>query len=158
MIRGDLNELIELVFKGNIKTPKSINILDSFENIQDIFECLLMILTNGMNILYGDVHNKVKLDTLSQSQFDNFNNRLKAIGISANFKLFHIYSVLKKSGSLIPNEIYEDYIKKESLFKNEIVLDKYLEKYRDNNYSKLEDYYFQLKCDNLVYIVNFNYI
>lgn len=155
-MKGDLDALIKIIFEDTPKLKKSISIVDSFESLKDLFEALLMIFTKGMNILYGDKSGSVHLKNLSEMDFLKFKTYFEAIGITPFFHHFHIAQVSKIKNEPIDEETITNWEKNKVNFKNNL-LEKYLTKYNTLTSNKLEDMYFQLKCDYDVYIVYFNY-
>lgn len=156
-MEGDLNTLINYVFNDQPKPVKSISIIDSFDNVKDLFEALLMMFTGGMNILYGDSQGKVNLKTLSEADYNKFTLYFSALGIKPKFLHFHLYQYLKIKNLPITNKTQINWDQNKDYFKNELN-EKYFNKYSDLDTDQLTDMYFQLKCDEDVYVVFFEFI
>ena len=86
----DINELIDTVFSGGIKPPKSIQ-LDLGGNdmdIKDVFEFLLTFFTEGMKLLYGDSRGKVDLSQLSESDIRLLAQYIQSIGFGCQIAVY----------------------------------------------------------------------
>jgi len=128
----DFDDLIETVFTSPIKKPHYYNI--SFTNeldISDLFEFLLMTFTNGSKILYGDKENKVNLNEWTEVHIRDINQRFNSLGFTCNIQVFNSVGEYFNSG---------------------------IKSYKDieiNKSTMLNELYFSLKCNNYIYVINF---
>ena len=155
-MKGELSTLINLIFNDYPKSKNSISIIDSFDSTKDLFEALLMIFTKGMNILYGDKSGSVNLKTLSEHDFLKFQLYFQAIGIKPLFHHYHIYQVLTLKENVVNNNILLDWETNKDKFKI-YPSKKQLIKYSEIISNNIEDMFFQLNCNNDVYIVYFQF-
>ena len=155
---GELSDLVKLIFGKQILPVNSIQIVDSFESVKDLFESLLMIFTNGTKRLFG-TDTGVDLSSLSIQDFNKIYLRFLSIGIKINYEIYHLYEIFHYQNISIDNDIlkdYKNYIPLED--KSTTLNEKKLKKYNTLNSNILKDYYFQLNCNKLVYIIHFDII
>lgn len=77
----DLSVIGEKIFSEPPKPKFSIQIQFENSNLQDIFESMLMLTTQGMKILYGDSQGRVNLSSLSDTDISKFNQYLHSFGM-----------------------------------------------------------------------------
>ena len=150
----DDNSFVNMVFKNNPKPLKYYDVTFEAKDSLDLFENLLDIFTKGCVILYGE-NNKVNLNKLNMDDFNNLNMYFNSFGINLHFKINHISQISK-----IDNYVY-DY---KPINQNEIdklYLDKIdqsdLVNYKFCKTNKLVDYKYQLRSDDLMYIIYFSF-
>lgn len=86
----DLEVIGEKIFSENPKPKFSIQIQFENSDLQDIFESMLMLTTQGMKILYGDAEGKVNLCNLKDSDISKFNQYLNSFGMLLNIESEYI--------------------------------------------------------------------
>ena len=84
----DLKELASIIFNKEIKEKSYYSVqFDSIENLNDLYENLLMFFTEGMKILFG-INGKVDLFSLTSEDFVKFNKYMNSIGINCIFNIY----------------------------------------------------------------------
>ena len=150
---GDINELGKLIFDNKCQPEKSIQIIDSFKNITDLFEALLMLFTYGMKNRFG-IDGKVNLKDLTSIQYLDFKKRFKAIGIIPHYYEYHIAQVKGIKGLTISNDEINDWKKNKKIFPT-LLPKQYTRDYKLVNSDKIKDFFFGLRIQNSVYYINF---
>ena len=76
------------IFSKEIKPPGTVAFtVDEDMSINEIFEMLLMIFTEGMKILYGS-DGKVDLNTLKEKDFIKVQDYFKSFGFFCNYNVY----------------------------------------------------------------------
>ena len=160
----DINDLIEDLFHNEIKEPKSIEVcFEGMNNTQELFETLLTIFTEGMKIHYGK-NNTVDLNSITEEQFTKIVNYFLSIGIILYYHKFHILQIEKLDNSSAPHEnIMFKYDLQESNIDKEYILENYkdiptkdlLIPYKQVNSPHVEDYKFQIRVKDHVFVLYF---
>lgn len=126
----DLYELAQIIFKEDIKAPGYYSIqFDQSDKLENLYQSLLMIFTEGMKILYGK-NGKVDLLNLSEENFIKFNMYMQSIHVDCTYK------------------IYEE-MEYEKMYRENFMI---------KNKSKLSDYRFKLKVSNKIFVLFFEII
>ncbi len=97
----DIADICELIYSSTPKQPHSIE-LDFSEldlTIEEIFQQLLMIFTDGMKRFFGDENGKVDLEHISADDFKLMNEYFHSIGFSISYSI-NTEPVLKPKQSL----------------------------------------------------------
>ena len=130
----DISNFIEMIYSNNPQPPKSIfaSFVDenSNDNLEGLFEILLVIFTDGMKKFYGKNENgilKVNLEQLTENDFNKINQYMNSFGIECKY--------LVESLNNLSNDV--------------IISDK------KNN---LSDYFFKINCQNFSFTISFNYL
>lgn len=154
----DFDDFIINVFKNPPKDPHSIVISMDCENIAVLFERLITIFNESSIILFGDQDNKVNLKELTQVDMDRINRYFNSFGIEILFKACHesLVNNLKRVINNKPEkpisntdliEISVDYPDKPNV--SDLIYHKAIRS------KKLEDYKFNIKVDNIYFIIWF---
>ena len=77
----ELEALTKKIFSTEPQKKFSIQIKFDTSNIKELFESLLMIVTQGMKQLFGDSQGKVNLIQISTEEFKYFNQYLHSFGM-----------------------------------------------------------------------------
>lgn len=77
----ELNELVDTIFKDDPKPIKSIDVVFEDHDLKRLFQTLLMMVTNGMKMKFGDAYGKVDLNKLDAENIEYFNKYLNSFGI-----------------------------------------------------------------------------
>ena len=154
-MEGDLKSLSKYIFIGEVKPKNSIQILGNFESTKDLFEALLMLFTYGMKLLYS-IDGIVNLVNLTESEFLDFSKRFQSIGITPNYKVYHISQVKGIKGIEISKEEIDDWLENKDKYSINLP-NKYLLDYKLQTSKNISDFYFSLSCVCMnVYIINFS--
>ena len=154
-MEGDLDELAVKIFSGECLLPRSVQIQGSFETVKDLFEALLMLFTKGMKILYGDENGHVKLEYLTSVQFKEFRTRFWGLGINPIVKQYHLSDILKLQGIPVSDALIQEKLDNPDKFPHAIILSD-LTDYQSIKFDNLQEGRFQLRCENIYYILQFN--
>ena len=130
----DISNFIEMIYSKNPQPPKSIfaSFVDenSNDDLEGLFQILLVIFTDGMKKFYGKNDNgilKVNLEQLTDNDFNKINQYMNSFGIECKYLVN-------------PLDIQTDDV---------IICDKK---------NKLSDYFFKINCQNFSYTIIFNYL
>lgn len=163
----DIDNLIKELFYNDIKKPKSIEILfEGMNNTKELFETLLTIFTEGMKIHYG-VNNTVDLNSITEEQFTKIINYFLSIGILLQYHKFHILQIenldnlyIKQKNIVFKYDLEESNIDKEYILENykDIPTKELLIPYKQINSNNIEDYKFQIRVKDNVFVLYFKFI
>jgi len=161
----DINDLIDNLFYTPPKPLNSIKVsFEGMENTRELFETLLTIFTHGMKIHYGNENNTVDLNNITEEQFSKIINYFLSIGIQLFYHKFHILQLEELDNTYkIHSNISFKYDLQDSKINREEILDKYKDKptknllipYKQINSSNLEDYKFQIRVKDNVFVLYF---
>ena len=119
----------------NLKTliPNSYPITFDLDSLKELFEFLLQFFTMLSKRLYGDDKGQVDLSTLSQTDFETINNYMLCIGFSCHLQILSAtsHNLLQSS-----NNRYD--------------------RIPITTQTNLQDLTFGLKCQQMLYIINFD--
>ena len=129
----DILEIFNEVTKSSPKEPNSFPLEFELESLKQVFEFLLQFVTMLCKEFYSDDKGQVNLGAMNPQQFNIVNKYMQSIGFNCTFQ------------SLSANA-------------NNICY------YYDNRYDRisimpnttLKDLYFTIKCDNILYVINFD--
>ena len=129
-----MDNIIYKIFSNEPMNSNEIELnFDGIENAKDLFECLLMFLTNGLKTLYGDKNGIVNLNDLSRIEFFKVQKYFSSFG----FELFY--------DKVIINNI------------NDLKL--HLNDYRNLPVNtKFNEYIFSIHCKPYVYKFRFDFL
>ena len=129
----DIANFIEMIYSKNPQPPKSIcaSFVDenSNDDLEGLFQILLVIFTDGMKKFYGKNENgilKVNLEQLSEKDFNKINQYMNSFGIECKY----LVEPLTLSNDVIISD-------------------------KKNN---LSDYFFKINCQNFSFTIIFNYL
>jgi hypothetical protein len=111
---ADLNELCNNLFNNEVQDENVIDIEFGLNNYKELFEELIMIFTEGMKILFGDIKKQVNLNSLSKEQFNLINRYFKSFGFK--LEIIKIMNYNQKTEKILEiesinnTELYEYYI------------------------------------------------
>ena len=161
----DINDLIDNLFNTEPKPPNSIKIsFEGMENIRELFETLLTIFTHGMKIHYANENNTVDLNTISEQQLSKIVNYFLSIGIILFYHKFHILQLEELDNcKKIYDNIEFKYDLQQPIDDKDKILAEYKDKptkellipYKQINSSNLEDYKFQIRVKDNVFVLYF---
>ena len=161
----DINDLIDNLFYTNPKPPNSIKLsFEGIENTIELFETLLTIFTHGMKIHYGNENNTVDLNNITVEQFSKIIDYFLSIGIQLFYHKFHILQLEELDNTYkLHSNISFKYDLQDSIVDKEEILTKYRDKptknllipYKQINSSNLEDYKFQIRVRDNVFVLYF---
>ena len=154
-MEGDLDDLAVKIFSQECLPPRSVQIQGSFDTVKDLFEALLMLFTKGMKILYGDANGHVKLEVLTSTQFQDFRQRFWSLGINPIVKKYHLCDILRLQGIPVSDDLVSDQKQHQDTYENTIDLSD-LADYQTIKFNNLSEGRFQLRCENIYYILQFN--
>lgn len=124
----------ETIFTQRVKPPKSIEIECEEMDIGDLFEYLLIVMTNGLKIKYGNNEGKVDLTELSDSNLKMINDYFHSFG----FECMYIVYPIGAEQDINFNKI----------------------SYQNMNMTmntKITDMCFPIKVKDKIYVIGFNY-
>lgn len=157
----EIKQLADNVFRNPVKGENSISLeFECIENPKDLFETFLELFTEGMKILFGN-NGQVDLKSLSKEQFSLIQKYFKSMRITLYYHVFHIKQIENlenyNNSSItvkydIINPISDEIIKEN--FPEEPTTE-LLKKYKDETSNNIKDYKFQLKVDDLLYVIYF---
>jgi len=160
----DVNDLIKNLFTKDIQKPQSIKVsFDGITNLNELFETLLTIFTEGMKIHFGE-NGIVNLNNITDEQFSKIVNYFLSIGIKLFYHKFHILQIEKLENSYITEknimfkyDLQKSNIDKESILEKckDIPTKELLIPYKQVNSSKIEDYKFQIRVIDHVFVLYF---
>ena len=130
----DISNFIEMIYSKDPQPPKSIfaSFVDenSNDDLEGLFQILLVIFTDGMKKFYGKNDNgilKVDLEKLTEKDFTKINQYMNSFGIECKY--------LVEPLDNLSNDIIIPEIK--------------------NN---LSDYFFKINCQNFSFTIIFDYL
>jgi hypothetical protein len=102
----DFDDFVETIFLGRVEAPGyyKMQIFDDLELV-DLFECLLMIFTDGTRLRYGNDDGVVALDTLTPDDIADICRRFNSIGFNCVLHAFENAGEFTQSGILTYKEI-----------------------------------------------------
>jgi hypothetical protein len=129
----DILEIFNEVTRSFPREPNSFPLQFELESLKEVFEFLLQFVTMLCKEFYSDDKGQVNLGAMNPEQFNIVDKYMQSIGFSCTFQ------------SLPANA-------------NNICY------YYDNRYDRisitsntsLKDLYFTIKCDNVLYVINFD--
>jgi hypothetical protein len=111
---------------------------------KDLFKFIFEIFYRGIIILYGS-NNKVKLNDLSESQFNHMKNRLRYAHIKLNIIIYDLDTAYAL-----------DIIDKNSFNEYTVVMDTMSKIDNMNDNKELKDYIFYLYINGVIYSISFD--
>ena len=161
----DIEHLIDTLFNNEIKPVNSIGVsFEGMDNTREMFETFLTIFTEGMKIHFGQ-NGTVNLNNLSHEQFSKIVKYFASIGVILHYHKFHVLQV-----EALENENYDDnpnisfkYDVKGDNISGENLEKYYPEKptkdllipYKQVNSTNLEDYKFQIRVVDSIFVLYF---
>ena len=131
----ELEELIISIFTNPPGETKSKTITFDTSDLKKTFESLLIIFTNGMKLLYGNLEGIVDLGNLSENDINLIHTYFRSIGFNFYFDIFE--------------DSNENREKAQEMKYTNLTL---------HRNSKLKDLFFPLLCKGKIYLINFDYI
>ena len=157
----DITELAKNVFNNPPGGDNSINVeFECIEKTKDLFEIFIELFTEGMKILYGD-NGIVDLKRLNSNEFKIVQQYFKSMRINLFFHIFHIQQIEQLENTYQSYKSHYNIIQTltidelETLFPEKPTLE-LLKKYSTVSSTNLIDYKFQLKVDDLLYVIYFS--
>ena len=129
----ELEDLVITLFSNPPSEPNSHSISFDTGNLQQLFESLLIIFTNGMKLLFGNANGVVELDKLNEEDIGLFQKYFNSIGFLFYFDVFE--------------DTNENREKTQAMKYTNLNL---------NNNSQLRELYFPLLVKDKIYLINFN--
>lgn len=128
----DIHQIFDEVTKSAPREPNSFPLQFELESLKELFEFLLQFVTMLCKEFYGDSNGQVNLGNMNPEQFNIINKYMQSIGFTCNFN------------SLPAN------------FNN-------INFYHNNRYDRitinsnttLNELYFAIKCEHILYVINF---
>ena len=105
----DIYEIARLIFSKNPKGSNSIQLIFEKDDLENCYQELLVLFTEGMKILYGDTNGRVNLQNLSESQMNRVQEYFKSFGIELLYTIEE-YNSLKMYGEKEIKTELNDYI------------------------------------------------
>ena len=157
----EIKQLADNVFRNPLKGENSISLeFECIENTKDLFEIFLELFTEGMKILFGK-NGQVDLSIITAEQFTLIKQYFKSMRITLFYHVFHFKQIetLENNNESnikvkydIKNPISDEVIK--ANFPEEPTTE-LLNKYKNETSDKVKDYKFQLKVEDLLYVIYF---
>ena len=154
MLKIDDNSFVKIVFTKGLKSPNYYSASFESSNITELFEDLLDIFTKGCVILFSQDNKTVNLTKLTSQDFELINKHFNSFGMNIHYKINHISQVTK----LDNHEYYYKPVPDEDIEKifHDSLVGSDLINYKECISNKLEDRRYQLRSDDLMYIVWFS--
>ena len=161
----DIEDLIDKVFRNDIKEPNSIGVsFEGMDNTKELFETFLTIFTEGMKIHFGN-NGTVDLNSLNAEEFMKIEKYFLSIGIILRYHKIQIENMDNKEIINSPNIEYK-YDLKDKTVNIKDILNNYQETptkdlmipYKEVNSTKIEDYKFQIRVQDNVYVLYFKFL
>lgn len=155
----DIIDLSKKIFLEPPKSQNSINI--QFENINkttELFETFLQLFTEGMKIKFGK-NEKVNLSLISKEDFNIMEKYFLSMGIKLYYHIYHIQQVEQlenlnqthlKSEYDIKNRLSEEQLKNFEKLNPDFLIN-----YKKSKSNNLKDLKFQIKIEDLIYVIYF---
>ena len=124
----------ETIFANEVKLPKSIEIECEDMDICDLFEYLLVVMTNGLKIKYGNGDGKVDLTNLSYDNLKVINQYFHSFG----FECMYVIYPIDAENDINFNNISYQHIEV-------------------TNNTKITDMCFPIKVKDKIYAIGFDY-
>lgn len=145
----NLDDFINKIFNNKPQEIKSICLSffnDDYENndnINDLFNNLCYIFTEGVKILFSNNNEEIKIENITDYEINLINKYFNSFGIIVNININNLLTI---------NSVKEfDINNLPKLSKNDLPI-------LDNNNNDLSTYYFSIKKLNKEYIVSFDFI
>ena len=144
----DLDDFINKIFNNKPQEIKSICLSffnydsENNDNINDLFNNLSYIFTEGVKILFSNNNEEIKIENITDNEINLINKYFNSFGIIVNININNLLTI---------NSINEFDINNLPILNNNdlpIV----------NNNNDLSTYYFSIKKLNKEYIVSFDFI
>jgi hypothetical protein len=162
----DIQDLINKVFDDEIKEPNSIGVsFEGMDNTSELFETFLTIFTEGMKMHYGN-NGIVDLNSITGEQFTKIVRYFASIGIQLYYHKFHILQLEKLENTFSTDNISFKYDLNDSSVNVDNILQNYTDKptkellipYKQVSSDNLEDYKFQIRVKDNVYVLYFKFL
>lgn len=143
----DINELAAFIFTKNVEEQKVLLHINSLKTTKQLFFLLFDLFCKGLILLYGNNSNRLLLNKLEMSQFEELKRKLKCAHINLILTLYDADTA--KLLDMIPDssgEHHESTIIRSSL-------DRIL-KMDDND--DLTEYQFHLYMNDTLFCINFD--
>jgi hypothetical protein len=151
----DFDELILNIFNKEPEQPNSILINFDTTDIKELFDRLLLIFNNGCKLLFSYNGLNVNIFKLTDNDFILLNKYFNSFGINIYFKKFSVVQVSKFKSFLegtitkFDTNLFNDFSEIE-------LLD--LINFKNSNSNYLEDLRFQLRVNDIVFILYFSFL
>ena len=147
-ININLDDFILKIFSkepGEYKTVSLIfeNECNDEQSLQDLFQNLIYIFTNGLKILFSNNNETINIEELSNDDIILINRYFYSFGINISIKINNILSLESI------NEFDINNLPNLSNSNSNIKI---------NSDNKLKDYYFSIKKNNTEYTISFDFI
>ena len=129
----DILEIFNEVTKSSPKEPNSFPLEFELESLKQVFEFLLQFVTMLCKEFYSDDKGQVNLGVMNPEQFNIVNKYMQSIGFICTFQ------ALPANSNNI-NYYYDNRYDRITITSN----------------TKINDLYFAIKCENILYVINFN--
>lgn len=83
----DIIKLTKIIFSNPPKEPNSIHLDFTDFGLEELFQQLLMMFTEGMKMFYGDNNGKVDLTRLSENDFSKIQKYFQSFGFDVSYKI-----------------------------------------------------------------------
>lgn len=131
----DLEGLVISIFSEPPGEPRSRTIEFDTNNIKQLFESLLIIFTNGMKLLFGNLEGVVELENLSEQDINLVQRYYESMGFRFYFDVY--------------DDSNENRRKTQEMKYTNLTL---------TTQTRLKDLYFPLLSKGNIYLINFDYI
>lgn len=134
----DIDDLLSGILSN---PPTDDKIVFQFQNTvsaKDLFEILLQFFTDICKLYYGDGNGRVDLQILSNDDLNFVRKYFKMIGMNFQVETFNNNTI--------------DRLEKQFMYNN-----KY-DKIEITNQTPLDNLYYMLQCQNVLYKINFSYL
>jgi hypothetical protein len=131
----DIDEIFNEVINKKTLEPKSYPLEFEVDSLKELFEFLLQFVTMLCKHFYGDINNQVNLNTLTENDFKKINEYIMCIGFTCNFQ-----SLPANANNL--NHVFTHRFDKVVITETTL----------------FRDLLFGIKCDQMLHVINFDFI
>lgn len=108
---NDFDKNILQIFTDNPGKDKSIDMnFDGIESSKDLFECMLMFLTNGLKYKYGNQKGIVDLNNLTKKEWIIIQQHFRSFGMQLFYDKVYISNTVEFSKHMINYNNYQNNI------------------------------------------------
>ena len=90
---NDFDKTIIKIFCDTPKPDNSIELnLDGISSPKDLFECMMMFLTNGLKYKHGDLHGVVNLNKLTKKEWIDIQQHFRSFNMELFYEKIEIFN------------------------------------------------------------------